>query len=369
MYGFSEPADITVRFWVYFLAQGKFFSMFTLLFGAGFYIFLERLETKDYGLSSFDIYSRRLLILFLIGVIHAYFIWDGDVLYHYVACGFLLFPFRSMSISRLLLVVGVLAAILFFNSWQRTLVIQKQYKEYTQAIETPEDQRSYQEQKSVELWQAKTRKKDLGYIELSPRRKTIMDSWKANFDKVHVHTGLVFFQGILFRTLITMIVGIILYKSGIFHNYRNFRHYCPLTLLVLSVALLMNYSKYSHLTYTYYEPVQSVALAWWHTLAKEILGIAYILLFNGLYQKFLRNIPFKPISNLGRMALSNYIFQSLLCGLLFYGYGLAWFNQFSRSQLWEIIPLIWLLQLILSSIWLKFFSQGPLEYVWRKLTY
>ncbi|MEM8896055.1 MAG: DUF418 domain-containing protein, partial [Bacteroidota bacterium] len=79
-FGFDEPIDRATRFWVYFLTQGKFYNMFALLFGVGFYIFLERLEKKSLGLSAMDIYSRRLLWLFVIGVTHAYLIWSGDVL-------------------------------------------------------------------------------------------------------------------------------------------------------------------------------------------------------------------------------------------------------------------------------------------------
>src|SRR5687767_6077862 len=67
-YGFHEAIDHTTRFWVYFLTQGKSFSMFTLLFGVGFYIFLERLEKKGLGLKAMDIYARRLLWLFIFGV-------------------------------------------------------------------------------------------------------------------------------------------------------------------------------------------------------------------------------------------------------------------------------------------------------------
>ncbi len=81
-YGFASDADRTTRFWVYFLAQGKFFSMFALLFGVGFYIFLERLEQKGIGLRAMDIFARRLLWLFVFGLIHAFFIWNGDILYH-----------------------------------------------------------------------------------------------------------------------------------------------------------------------------------------------------------------------------------------------------------------------------------------------
>ncbi|HAA21909.1 MAG TPA: hypothetical protein DCP28_25255 [Cytophagales bacterium] len=119
--GFEEPRDYTTRFWVYFLTQGKFYNMFALLFGVGFYIFLDRLEKKQAGLRAMDIYARRLLWLFVIGAVHYYFVWDGDILHHYAICGFLLFPFRAMKGRSLLVVMGLLMALQLVKAYDLTL--------------------------------------------------------------------------------------------------------------------------------------------------------------------------------------------------------------------------------------------------------
>ncbi|HCQ15867.1 MAG TPA: DUF418 domain-containing protein, partial [Cryomorphaceae bacterium] len=105
------------------------------------------------------------------------------------------------------------------------------------------------------------------------------------------------------------------------------------------------------------------------TFPRELLGAGYILFFNGIYQKYLGSIRFKVISNFGRTALSNYIFQNILLGFIFYGYGMAYFNQFSRFALLGVVAIIWAVQLVLSWLWLRKFQQGPLEWLWRKLTY
>ena len=369
MYGFVEPIDTTARFWIYFLAQGKFFSMFTLLFGTGFYIFLERLENKGYGLKALDIYARRLLWLFVFGMIHAYLIWDGDVLYHYAICGFLLFPFRSMSVKKLLAMVVLLISILLFNSYQKTSYTKQQYNDFVQASNIKQDQRDNQQQNAIKKWNKKTKvKKPINETVETPRM-TLMSSWSENFNNVKVHKGEVFYKGILFRTLIMMILGIMLYKLGIFQNYQSVKYYWPITLIILVMALTMNYSRYYHLTYTYFEPVKNIGIGWLYTFPKEFLGFAYVLFFNGVYQKFFKNFRIKPITLLGKMALSNYIFQSIICGFLFYGYGFGWFNKYSRFEILWIIPSIWAIQVLLSYLWMSRFKQGPLEYVWRKLTY
>jgi uncharacterized protein len=368
-YGFGNSTDESTRFWVYFLAQGKFFSMFTLLFGVGFYIFLERLEQKGIGLKSLDIYARRLLWLFVFGVVHAYLIWDGDVLYHYATCGFLLFPFRSFNIHQLLLVLLVPMAVLLFNSYERSVATNKQYTEFTQASEKTENNRTDSEKTKIRSWENKTSKKNASNSEIELPRRTYFQSIEANAEHTKVHKGEVLYQGILFRTLIMMILGILFYKSGIFQDYHSISFYWPMTIAILSVALIINYFRYYHWSFEYFDPVKSIWQGWVYTFPKEILGVAYILLFNGLYQKFFKSVKLKLISSTGRMALTNYIAQSIICGFIFYGYGLGKYNHFSRFELLAIVATIWGLQLILSWLWLKKYEQGPLEWIWRKLTY
>ncbi len=129
-YGFESSADVTTRFWVYFLAQGEFWGLLSVLFGIGFYIFLERLDNKGLGLKAADIFARRLLWLFVIGVIHAYLIWDGDILYHYAICGFVLFAFRSFSIKQLALLLLLPLSLFLFQSYERTSSTQEKYQNY-----------------------------------------------------------------------------------------------------------------------------------------------------------------------------------------------------------------------------------------------
>ncbi|MEM9672064.1 MAG: DUF418 domain-containing protein [Bacteroidota bacterium] len=368
-YGFVSEVDHMVRFWVFFLAQGKFFSMFTLLFGVGFYIFLERLEGKNLGLRAMDIYARRLLWLFVFGLLHAYLIWNGDILYHYAACGFFLFPFRSFRVRQLLGVLVLLGAVLLYNAYERTSNTQQQLSKYTQAVSLNEENRTEADRKTIESWERRTRPGEPDRSELGVPRTTIYQSWVANAEHTKAHKGTVFYQGILFRTLIMMILGIVLYKMGVFRDCRAVKYYWPVTLLILAVALTVNYVRYYHWTFNYFQPVSSVGQSWLFTFPKEILGLAYILLFNGLYQKYLIRWKDNAISCAGRMALTNYIMQSIICGLILYDYGLGFYNQYSRSELLSIVAVIWIVQLAISWLWMRRFTQGPLEAAWRNLTY
>jgi len=368
-YGFESSIDRDTRFWVYFLTQGKFATMFTLLFGVGFYLFLERLERKKLGLKALDIYARRLLWLFIIGVAHAYFIWEGDVLYHYAICGFLLFPFRSLSTKGLWFSVLVLVMIQGSNAYQKTQKRKESYQNYLEVKDLTDSERSDLENKRVKYWDNFLGSKEPDTTFVKVPKETYLKGLVESYNAAIVHKGMLYYQGFLFPSLMVMIIGIYLYRSGIFIDYRNWKYYWVITFSMLIAGLFINYYRYHHWTYDYFKPVLNVWVDWAFTFNKQLLGIAYILFFNGLYQRFLVNWNVYPISIIGRMALSNYLLQSVLMGFLFYGYGLAWFNLYTRAQLPWMVVTIWVVQLILSWLWSKKFSQGPVERFWKRMTY
>ena len=368
-YGFESAVDHDVRFWVYFLTQGKFYSMFALLFGVGFYLFLERLERKGIGLQAMDIYARRLLWLFVIGVLHAYLVWDGDVLYHYAICGFLLFPFRSMKTARLLGVIALLCVLVLQGAYLQVEKRQDWKAAYAEAMVVPEEARSEKEQKSIGFWEKRSGPGSRDTATVAPRKETYLIGLQESYEHIGVLKGTLYYRSLLFRSLLLMLLGIVLYRAGIFADYRVWRHYSLLTLLLLAAGLTVNYIRYYHWTYTYYPPVTSLWQEWLFTFPKELLGFAYVLLLNGLYQKYLHRIRWKAISAVGRMALSNYLFQNVVLGLLFYGYGLGLYNQFARRDLLWVVLLLWVVQLVLSSLYLRKFAQGPVEMLWKRLTY
>lgn len=368
-YGFHNSTDIITRFWVYFLVQGKLFSMLSLLFGAGFYIFFERLEQKQIGLNGATLYGKRLLWLFVFGVIHAYLIWDGDILYHYAICGLLLFAFRSYSIKKLFLVLLIPIAVLFYNSAESTSAMQKEYNDFIRISKIDVSKRSEEEQKIVADWERRTSKKTADTSKIETPRKTYLASIIENAKHQKVHKGVLLYENIALRTFIMMILGIILYKSGVFRNYRSVRFYWPITISILITALAINYFRYYHWSFEYNNPVMNTWKGWLFAFPKETLAVAYVLLFNGLYQKFISKLNNQLISSIGQMALTNYIMQSIICGFIFYGYGLGKFNQYSRTELLGIVALIWCFQVLFSWRWFRKYKRGPLEALWRKLTY
>lgn len=369
-YGYESPIDYDTRFWVYFLTQGKFYTMFALLFGVGFVIFMERVQQKVQGLKAMDIYTRRLLWLFVIGVVHAYFIWDGDILYHYAICGLFLLPFRSIKSKNLMLIILFLASLLFIKSYDSVTKRQDTFKRYVEANHKKETDRTEKEKKLIASWEKRYSKKSSGLSEKVEKPKPTY--WKGlinSYEHHKVHKGELYYQSLILSSLIVMILGMVLFRTGIFSDYTAWKHYWAISISLLIAGLVINYLCYHQWTYEDHIPNVSTFKALVFTFPKEILGVGYVLLLNGIYQKYLKNISLKVFTKIGRTALSNYIFQSIILGVLFYGYGFGMFNSFSRYELLGFVAAIWIFQITCTYLWLRYHRQGPLEFLWRKLTY
>lgn len=369
-YGYERYIDHNTRFWVYFLTQGKFYTMFALLFGVGFAIFMERLQQKTNGLKAMDIYARRLLWLFVIGVVHAYFIWDGDILYHYAICGLFLLPFRSMKSKNLVLIILFLASFLFIKSYENVTNRKLSFVNYTKALNKEESNRTEEDKKLISSWQSRysIKKPDLSE-EIEVPKPNYWQGIKDSYKHHNVHKGEFYHQSLILSSLIVMIVGMLLFRTGIFSNYKSWKYYWIITLLFVIIGLIINYLRYYHWTYEDHIPNTSIFKGLLFTFSKEILGVAYILLLNGIYQKYLKKVKLKVLSKIGRTALSNYIFQNIILGILFYGYGFALFNSYTRFELLGFVVVIWIVQIIVTFVWLRYYEQGPLEFLWRKVTY
>ncbi|WP_421874109.1 DUF418 domain-containing protein [Marinoscillum sp.] len=370
-FGFDGPLDREVRFWVYLFFQGKFFSMFALLFGVGFYIFLERMESKSIGLRGMDIYARRLFWLFIFGVVHAIFIWNGDILYHYAVCGLLLFPFRLFNNKYLVLMMMIIITTLGYRSYQSTVARAEKFYAYEEALTVDSLSRTLEQLQAIETWDRITSiPSPDGESIIQARSGGYWSNVLENLGHVEVSSGRFYFQGIVLRTLLLMLLGMLFYRLGIFHNYRLVSFYWPVTVGVLILGLWLSFNWSYHWTYEYYEkPIIKVADGFQALFYKEVLAIGYVLMLNGLYQALLTGSRYQPFSCVGRMALTNYIGQSVICAFIFYGFGLGFYNEFSRTELLPIVIAIWVIQMVFSTLWLRNHQFGPLEWLWKKLTY
>ena len=340
--GYAPPADIpwydqVAEFLVNFLALGKFYVVFSFLFGLGFSIQMERAEEKGKDVRSF--YPRRLWILFALGLLHSTFFFIGDILRHYALLGLLLMVFRKRSDKTLLVWAGIFMAINFITLGLMGGPLGGSGGDLP---------------------------KEMAGI-LPMARDVYLN---GNFFQVAMfQVGASLFSFVIvFMTqggtvMALFLLGLLAGRRQFFQRLPEHQQLLKLLFLwgmVFGIALNGAFILFADMTW-------ASTLFW--TLGAPILGGAYIA---GLCLLRLNTTGANwvaPLGNVGRMALTNYLMHSIIGALLFNGYGLGYYERVGPAGLWGITLLIFAAQIPLSSWWLSRFRFGPMEWLWRSLTY
>lgn len=347
-------ADWAVRF----LAEGKFYLLFSFLFGLGMAIQMQRAEAR--GAAFAGRFSRRLTVLLGIGLLHAFVLWEGDILVWYAAFGFLLLAFRKCKPGTLLIWAGVFLLIpvaVYALIWAM-VAVGSQVPEGAEAIQ---QEFARAEQYYAQVAQENLRVFAQGTVAeiFAQRARNVLFLWSYTW----------FFAPNFFAMFL---LGLYAGKRRLLHeveaHVRLFRR-----LLVWGLCLGLP----GNLIYTVgfeFANQSEVSLTWVIAMGAYAVGgpalcFAYaagitLLLRRANWERCLR-----PLASAGRMALSNYLLQSLVCTTIFYSYGLGWYGSVGRAAGLGLVMLIFAAQLPLSVWWLNHFRFGPAEWVWRSLTY
>lgn len=359
---YSNPmafgSDSFSNHWIFIITHlffdQKMMGLFSLLFGVSAILVIEKAIAKNQSPSR--IYFSRMIWLILFGVAHGVLLWEGDILFYYGLCGLTLFFFRFLP-NTVLFYLGFSCFIIaifvgeYAQAWINNLSAGEQ-NYYSWAWQPNVEEIAYE----IEL-----RKAD--YLSLMYYR------WQTS--EIHAFANAspitLFFiaQGVL-RALGMMLIGIALYRWQIFvspHSTTFGKILLIGGLILAGYGIVAQYQQQWTMNYSMYHG------RWFNHLATPFIVLAYVLLANQLFQYETLRYLKQAIMNVGRMAFSNYILQSLICTSLFYGYGLGWFAEYDRLELMAIVVVILIVQLLLSTVWLRFFQFGPLEWVWRVLTY
>ncbi|HEX2583788.1 MAG TPA: DUF418 domain-containing protein [Steroidobacteraceae bacterium] len=324
------------------VVNGKFITIFSLLFGLGFSLQIQR-ATLSGGAHLWQ-YLRRILVLMFMGWIHSWFIWWGDILLTYAVIGLLMIPFRHVS-DRVLLICGVTIAVLpsLIGTYVRALLT-------TPPDDTVVYARALHGFSSGNLGDA-----------LSANIATA--KWaRANWP-------LVFF--ILARFLLGYWAG----RKDLFfateQNYRTLRR-----IFYGALALSLAATTCSYVQSKIIAAYPAISTGTFKVLIRMMLragplaiGIAYAVGFVLLFNRPAWASRLRVLVPFGRMALTNYLTQSLIGIVLFYGVGIGIGPRFGMISVCVACALTVALQIWWSQVWLSHFTQGPLEWVWRWLTY
>lgn len=339
----SGTPNTMVETMIGFFAEGKFVSMFSFLFGMGFILFLQSAEKK--GLPPVRLFLRRLLVLLGIGWIHAHLIWFGDVLCFYSVLGILLLFFRKLSPPALLKwALGLLIVPLLLFMTAGAVIGPEFYN----------DSPSY---------------KAIGYKALEIYRSgSLRQVWAQNATDLDI-TRL----GYLMETpmmLAMFLLGAYAGKRGIFRQpeayatlIRKIQLWSAVIGWPLAIAILllgsadMNSTLSGNLmmTDTY--------------IASPVISIFYIATLTRLLQRTSWQQWMRPFQAAGRMAATNYLLQSVICIWIYYSFGGGLYGYASPTMYVLIWLMVFAIQLTVSTWWMSHFRFGPVEWIWRKLTY
>ena len=346
-----EAADQWIWAAIYLFADTKFISIFSLLFGVGIAIMSERMASR--GLSGTGLHYRRQFWLLVIGLMHAFLIWHGDILVAYAVCGFLLYPLRNLAPRRQLWIGGAAVSVVVMLLGLFALALPY----------LPEAERA-------DLMAEWAPAQEIIDAEIAAFRGSWTDQFPERASLYLLAIGAVFPFYVLWRAGGLMLVGMALYRLGIVTGARSTSFYRRMAVLGLVPGLPLCAWGASSMVRSGLEWDQvlfSTQLLNYVGSIGVFLGyVALIMLMvKGGWLAWLR----RRLEAAGRMALTNYITQSIICTLIFYGHGLGLFERVGTPGQVGIVVAIWVLQLAWSPWWMARFRFGPLEWIWRSATY
>ena len=349
----SQYGDLTgVNWWVWAISHAfadmKFMALFSMLFGAGIVLVTEARQSK--GLPTFAHHNSRNFWLLVFGLIQAYLIWYGDILVTYAVAAFLLYWLRNLR-AVWLFVCGVLALSvpLLINlslTFAPPEVVQEIALEFAY---TPE--------------------------QITAEVEAYRGTWsEALAQRIPSTLGmhLAAIPGFLiWRAGGLMLIGMGLFKIGVLAGRRSARFYTRLAIAGFAVGLPLVVLSTVNLTEAGYDPLfgqLGMGIAY-NYIGSIALALAYTGIVMRIAQGALLASLQKRLAAVGRTAFTNYILQSMICTFIFYGFGLGFFGAVDRWAQVLVVFAIWALQLWIAPIWLARYRFGPLEWLWRSLTY
>jgi uncharacterized protein len=356
------------------LFEGTMRALFSLLFGAGMFILLDRLEKKGAGIKAADIYFRRLMWLLVFGLIHAYLIlWTGEILFSYALMGFFVYSFRNMAPKKLIIV----AAILFSAGTVWNYADYKSDVKFMDNVATAEQFKAEGKALTDELKTAKVKWEDL-QKERSPQA---VAEYNANMKKnyfgvvaflapINMHfEKYYFYRYDVWDILSMMLLGIAFFKLKLLSAVKSYRFYGLMMGVGYSIGLSVNYYEVQMIIDNNFSLLSFSKSNITYDLGRVAVAMGHIGTIMLLCKLPVLALFKKALGAVGKMALTNYVMHSVFAMFLFTGAGFGLFGEFSRHELLYIVFSIWIFQLIVSPIWLKYHNFGPLEWLWRNLSY
>jgi len=353
----QDPESKAATWFIRFFFEGKFYVLFSLMFGIGFQLFLQKLDESR---EVMPVYRRRLFFLFLFGALHVILLWFGDILVWYALFGFVMTWFRKKS-NRTLLRWSLFFMFIPVVATSMLMLLMMVFRNIPEAAEGMAEGMAAQQQAMEEL----TRKAYDIYANGSFGEQLRF----RLTEYANLLGGIIFFYP---NTLAMFLLGMIFMRKGFITEPQQHKTFFKklltytLPLGILCAYILSTYSP----QVTQNDPTWlNVLVLFSHTQGGTALALSYLSLMvmcsnSGRFKWFRRRL-----ASTGRMALTNYLMQSLIATSLFFSYGLGLYGKTSPLHGIFIVLAIFIFQFWYSDLWLKHFRYGPMEWLWRTLTY
>lgn len=325
--------DVGMYKFIKIAVEGSFMPIFTFLFGYSIIKLVESLKRKDVRVKWHLV--RRFLMLMLIGILHSIYLWEGDILVFYGLMGFFLLFFINRK-KKTLIIWG---SILFI------LTSAIGYGVYEDTKEEAEKASSY-------IVQTNDVYKNGTYLEIKDHREN--ESPLLVEDEIFLLIAMIF---VPFMTAPLFLFGMAAAKGSIFTRPHAEQKWYKVGAMLLPVGLALK-----SVSVIYEENAWSAILL---NVGAQLLSLGYIAAFSILFVSFSNSIVFRGFESVGKLSLTNYIMQTVICTTIFYGYGLGLFGEFGMLNSIILGLVIFALQCVCSTLYLKRFRRGPLEHFLR----
>jgi uncharacterized protein len=339
--------------------EGKFYSIFSLLFGWGIALQIKRGLAK--GIDAVPTIKRRLLFMLLLGACHL-LIWFGDIVFFYALLGFILLLFCKLSNKTILInaVVLILSPILLYGLKMKFPVLNYPAEVLSEV--------------GIDL-----REKLTGINSNATRIDFLQHaSWFGHL-KRNIAASFFRYSYLLFISRIPKVLGMFLigYLIGRTDFYKNLVQNKKIVYWIIGIGLVIglpaNYQLAQYMSASKADYFGLKINGWYQTIAYTFgvvpLALAYVGLFMLSFQTNIGHKLLLIVSPVGKMAFSNYIMHSLIGNFVFLGAGLGYMQQVGPFYYTIFAVLVFIFQILFSTIWLKYFFYGPVEWVWRSFTY
>jgi len=400
------------------LIEGKMRALIAIVFGAGMILFMSKESLKGH-VSTADLFMRRQFWLMLFGLINAIvFLWTGDMLFHLAVMGVLLFPFTRLS-GRGLLIASMVALLIHcgknywnyaddrkaYNKYLAVTDLEKKIKKDSADIAKKDsiagvrkkdssfagqkadslsgkakpDTLTKEQQADKGAWEGKVKgmkydpKKDDG--EKKAMRSTSYGKlWNHLLPTTQYKEAAWTYEKGIWDFGAMILLGMALLKFGFFNAQLSRSKYLLIAVTAITAGLLLGWLRLhnNQLTiqdYTKYIDKHWIPYNFFFPFEMALTALGYASLVLLLLGTGPLNRLWRSLAYVGKMALTNYLLQSIICTLFFTGFGMGYFGRLSQYQLYIVAGEICLLQIAFSVIWLRYFTYGPAEWLLRCLMY